>query len=121
MSDWKKCNTCKKSIGFKSQYYICNVTTCTRKRTGLVFCSVSCWDAHVPMVRHRESWAEERKSPSESDWAEVLAGKVEDPTFFKEKTEETTAPTEEDSGPRKSFAESLAPKVILRRTPKETK
>lgn len=61
---WKKCNSCKKSVGFRVKYYVCSVSTCTRKRTGLVFCSVSCWDAHVPGMNHRESWAEERTSPS---------------------------------------------------------
>ncbi len=44
-------------------YWTCNVSTCTRKRTGLVFCSVECWDAHVPMANHRESWAIENRSP----------------------------------------------------------
>jgi hypothetical protein len=33
-----------------------------------VFCSVACWDAHVPTMRHRESWAEEQRSPSEAEW-----------------------------------------------------
>ena len=44
-------------------YWTCNVSTCNRKRTGLVFCSVECWDAHVPLYNHRESWALENRSP----------------------------------------------------------
>jgi histone H3/H4 len=28
-----------------------------------VFCSVECWDAHVPMANHREAWAIENRSP----------------------------------------------------------
>jgi len=28
-----------------------------------VFCSVECWDAHVPLYNHRESWAIENRSP----------------------------------------------------------
>ncbi len=39
------------------------MSTCNRKRTGLVFCSVECWDAHVPLYNHRESWALENRSP----------------------------------------------------------
>ena len=33
------------------------------------FCSISCWDAHVPIMRHRESWAEEQRSPTREAWA----------------------------------------------------
>ena len=70
---WRRCNSCKKPIEFKRDYWICNVSTCNRKRTGLVFCTVSCWDAHVPGMNHRESWAEERKAPSKEEWAQILA------------------------------------------------
>ena len=68
-ADWRRCSSCKEPIGFEAQYWVCNVSTCNRKRTGLVFCSVSCWDAHVPLLRHRESWAEERRSPTPAQWA----------------------------------------------------
>jgi hypothetical protein len=33
---------------------------------------VNCWDAHVPMLRHRESWAEEARSPTPEEWARRL-------------------------------------------------
>ena len=69
---WKKCNGCKKPIAYRDPYYVCNVSTCNRKRTGLVFCQVSCWDAHLPIVNHRESWAEERKAPSRDEWIQIL-------------------------------------------------
>jgi hypothetical protein len=65
---WKRCSSCKSSIGFERIYWVCNVSTCNRKRTGLVFCTVSCWDAHLPVMRHRESWSEERRSPSRAEW-----------------------------------------------------
>ncbi|MBL7716115.1 MAG: hypothetical protein JNL01_11680 [Bdellovibrionales bacterium] len=63
MSVWKPCNICKKPLNYGSDVWVCNVSTCNRKRVGLVFCSVTCWDAHLPEARHRESWAEERKAP----------------------------------------------------------
>jgi hypothetical protein len=47
------------------------VSTCNRKRTGLVFCTVECWDAHVPLYNHRESWAEENRSPKVKDVEEA--------------------------------------------------
>ncbi len=60
---WQKCTTCKKDIQHGQKYYVCNVTTCNQKRTGYLFCSVGCWDAHVPLMRHKDSWAEERQAP----------------------------------------------------------
>lgn len=61
---WKKCNFCRKEIAFAAEYYECSVSTCNRKRTGLVFCSVSCWDGHSDSMRHRDGWAVEEKAPS---------------------------------------------------------
>jgi hypothetical protein len=65
---WRRCSSCKNSIGFERIYWVCNVSTCNKKRTGLVFCTVSCWDAHLSVMRHRESWSEERRSPSRTEW-----------------------------------------------------
>ncbi len=61
---WKKCSSCKKSIPFNAKYYICSVSTCTGQRTGYSFCSVDCWEVHVPGARHRDAGALERKSPA---------------------------------------------------------
>jgi len=66
---WRRCSACKEPIALGAQYYTCNVSTCNRKRTGLFFCSVSCWDAHLPIMRHREAWAEEQRSPTREAWA----------------------------------------------------
>ncbi len=65
---WRRCSSCKKPIGFVTTYWVCNVSTCNRKRTGLVFCSTSCWDVHLPLMNHREAWAEERRSPTREAW-----------------------------------------------------
>lgn len=69
---WRRCSTCKGEIGFDRAYYACNVSTCNRDRTGLVFCSVPCWDSHVPILRHREAWAEDRRSPTRAEWERLL-------------------------------------------------
>jgi hypothetical protein len=29
----------------------------------MVFCTVSCWEVHLPVANHRESWAVEKKAP----------------------------------------------------------
>ena len=61
---WRRCSTCKSQLDYGQKYWVCNVSTCNRKRTGLVFCSVECWDAHLPIMNHREAWAEERTAPA---------------------------------------------------------
>jgi hypothetical protein len=70
---WKRCSTCKKEIAFKSTYYLCSVSTCTRKRTGFTFCSVECWEEHLPLMRHREAWAVEEQAPSKAEWEKERA------------------------------------------------
>ncbi len=64
---FRPCSTCKKPIALAQLYYVCSVSTCTGQRTGFVFCSVDCWDAHVPTMRHKEAWAEERTAPRSRD------------------------------------------------------
>jgi len=72
-SFWRRCSSCKTEIGFDRDYWTCSVSTCNRKRTGLVFCSVRCWEAHLPIARHRDAWAEEQRSPSRAEWERVQA------------------------------------------------
>ncbi len=67
MADWRRCSACKNPIGFGATYWVCSVSTCNQKRTGLAFCTVSCWDAHLPVARHREAWAEERVAPAREE------------------------------------------------------
>ncbi len=62
-NQWRRCSACKKSIGLGSMYWVCSVSTCNRKRTALSFCSVRCWEVHLPVARHREAWAVEQTAP----------------------------------------------------------
>jgi hypothetical protein len=66
-NQWRRCSACKSPIELGSTYWVCSVSTCNQKRTGLVFCSVSCWEVHLPVARHREAWAEERTAPSSAE------------------------------------------------------
>jgi len=75
---WKRCSSCKQPIAFKAQYYVCSVSTCTRKRTGYSFCSVDCWETHLPMMRHREAWAVEEQAPTREQWAREQADDGDD-------------------------------------------
>lgn len=73
MNEWLKCSACKRGIGFSTLHWVCSVSTCNRNRTRLVFCSVSCWDSHVAVLRHREAWAVEATSPTQAEWQAELA------------------------------------------------
>jgi len=61
---WRHCNMCKAGIGFEAEYFTCSVSTCNRKRTGLFFCSLACFEAHLLTARYRDAWAERQRSPS---------------------------------------------------------
>ena len=71
MSTWRPCSSCKRPIAHGQLYQLCSVSTCNRARTGLVFCSPGCWDAHVPVMNHRDAWCEEARAPRE-DAAEPM-------------------------------------------------
>lgn len=77
---FRLCSTCKKTIDFGADYFRCSVSTCNRKRLELYFCSVPCWDAHVPEARHRDAWAEPARAPSQSEWNARLAQEQATPT-----------------------------------------
>lgn len=107
---WRKCNICKKTIHYKSKYWVCNVSTCNRKRVGLVFCDVACWDAHLPSMNHRESWAEDRVSPTFEEWKKTLEGH-DDATPVKRSTVKTSA-SEKTPAPSTPVAK---PTAVLRK------
>lgn len=52
-------------------YYRCSVSTCNQKRTGLAFCSVQCWDAHLPFANHKSAGAIEERAPAQPDGTTV--------------------------------------------------
>jgi len=70
-SAWRRCSACKNPIAFGATYWTCSVSTCNQARTALAFCTVSCWDAHLPVARHREAWAEERTAPAHAESAAI--------------------------------------------------
>jgi hypothetical protein len=50
---------CRKKIAVGEKYFRCSVTACNTGRLKLYFCSVACWDAHLPTARHRNASAVE--------------------------------------------------------------
>lgn len=77
-ASFRQCSICKKSIAFEQPYYECSVSTCNRKRNPLFFCSVECWDAHVPMMRHRDAWAVSTRAPTRAEWERQRAEQSEE-------------------------------------------
>lgn len=61
---FRLCTTCKKPIAFGADYMQCSVSTCNRNKLAQFFCTLACWDAHVPEARHRDAWAEPMKAPT---------------------------------------------------------
>jgi hypothetical protein len=61
---FRLCTTCKKPIAFGADYMQCSVSTCNRAKLAQFFCSLNCWDAHLPEARHRDAWAEPVKAPT---------------------------------------------------------
>jgi hypothetical protein len=72
---WRKCSTCKKEIGFGQTYQVCSVSTCRGKATNYVFCSVMCWDGHLPIERHRADSASaiEKRAPRRDEFEKEQA------------------------------------------------
>ncbi len=64
---WRRCSACKNDIALGAVYWVCSVSTCNRTRTALQFCSVDCWEVHLPTERHREAWAIEERAPKVPD------------------------------------------------------
>jgi hypothetical protein len=60
------CATCRRSIAIGQSYVRCSVSACNTGRMKLRFCTVKCWDAHVPTARHRgATYVEEVAAPDE--------------------------------------------------------
>ena len=49
------CATCRKLIPPGTSAIRCTVASCNTGRMKLRFCSVSCWQKHVPTARHRKA------------------------------------------------------------------
>lgn len=111
---WKRCSTCRGPIAFSATYYVCSVSTCNRKRTAYRFCSVECWEEHLPLMRHREAWAVEEKSPSEEEWKREQQGPAPAPVPKRPTVEVAPvtdkAPARDGSAPRRRIRVGSAPR-----------
>lgn len=100
VTEWRKCSSCKKPISFNKNYYECSVSTCTGARTGYVFCSVSCWEVHLPGAKHRNAGAIEKRSPTLQQYQSALA-QADVPSSSLLTSKVTTATAESGSQPQR--------------------
>jgi hypothetical protein len=112
---WRKCNICKKLVHYASVYWVCNVSTCNRKRTGLHFCSVECWDAHLPGMNHREAWAIEKRAPTQAEWEKSLQ---EESKPRAQSSKRSLSPEKDPPKPSEGIREGSAP--VIRRRARES-
>ena len=49
------CATCRKLIPMGTSAIRCTVASCNTGRLKLRFCTVTCWQKHVPTARHRKA------------------------------------------------------------------
>lgn len=91
---WKRCSTCRGPIDFGTTYYVCSVSTCNRPRTTYRFCTVECWEEHLPLMRHREAWAVEETAPTQEAWAAQEGGA---PSHVPERPTAELAKVEDDA------------------------
>jgi hypothetical protein len=73
-NEWKKCSACKKAIPYNSRYYTCSVSSCNTSRTNYIFCSVPCFDHHIPKERHKSAGAIDNMSPKKPGSTEQNLG-----------------------------------------------
>jgi len=49
------CSMCKQAISADRPRYRCSVSACNAGRMKLRFCSVGCFERHIPTARHRKA------------------------------------------------------------------
>ena len=91
---WRRCSACKQPIAYGATHQVCSVSTCNRKRTGMVFCTVECWEIHLPIANHREAWAVEATAPTRAAAATVPPGAAP-----RRRSASTAAPAKTRDGP----------------------
>ena len=93
---WRRCNACKESIALGATHWVCSVSTCNRKRTGMAFCSVDCWEIHLPVANHREAWAVEKTAPFENKPEEGTRERAPQRRVVRPAAEQSSAPVAPD-------------------------
>jgi len=107
---WRKCSSCKKEILYSTRYYTCSVSTCNGQRTGYVFCSVPCFERHLPGARHKDAAAIEAHSPSKNP---MPATSTNVPTISSQRRIISTSSTNASSAPHTATANASSEVLVI--------
>ncbi len=114
-TQWRRCSACKQPILLGSTYWTCGVSTCNRERTGLVFCSVRCWEVHLPSANHREAWAVEKTAPATGETGGGAGRELEGrPEATRSRAPGPSQPTSEQSVPEEVLIVASRLKAYVR-------
>lgn len=111
---WRACSSCKKPLAFGKMYWACSVSTCNRRGTSFAFCSVDCWDKHVPLMNHRDAWAEERRAPRREEWERTEAEAFAAARRKEDRMADTTQPQTLADAPRETLVVASKVKAYIR-------
>lgn len=64
---WRRCSNCKNEIPLNAKYWMCSVTSCSKARAPVQFCSPDCWAVHTEVENHKSAWAVEHLAPKTHD------------------------------------------------------
>lgn len=64
---WRRCSNCKNEIALGAKYWMCSVTSCSKVRAPVQFCSPDCWAVHNEVENHKSAWAVEHLAPKTHD------------------------------------------------------
>lgn len=110
---WRKCSSCKKTIELGTRYYVCSVSTCNGQRTGYVFCSVHCFERHLPGARHKDAGAVEMTAPRTQDAQSPTMAEARPPARVFANAQ-ANAPTQAGANPSSSRTTANSfPKEVL--------
>jgi histone H3/H4 len=94
---WRRCSNCKNEIPLSAKYWMCSVTSCSKARAPVQFCTPDCWAVHNEVENHKSAWAVEHLAPKTHD-AEVRETKPPAPAAAKD-AKPSTPPAASTSAP----------------------
>jgi hypothetical protein len=111
---FRLCSSCKRPLPFATVYYACSVSTCNRAKMPYTFCSVACWQAHVPVLRHRDAWAEERRAPTKQAFEQAAQAEAAQPKTQDEERQAAARSTQSSVKVKEpSMSNEVAKEVVI--------
>lgn len=110
---WRRCSNCKKEIPLNAKYWMCSVTSCSKARAPVQFCSPDCWAVHNEVENHKSAWAVEHLAPKTHD-AETRESKPPAPAKEAKPSTPSTPPSAASTSKPAASAPSAGPSAAAR-------